>query len=163
MDEPKKISKLEKLYNEAQEDFKLTQLNLSEKTKEMPAIKNKWIFLYTMEQKRLTKMEETRDTMIEMFVQANSGQRGGEFKAKLDATKQEDILALENKISNQKDVIRFLDLIMQNQIKTILQLHLIYSKMCSINVSADLISSIQKNIKITLTSGPRTLIRRWGS
>lgn len=119
MDEPKKISKLEKLYNEAQEDFKLTQLNLSEKTKEMPAIKNKWIFLYTMEQKRLTKMEETRDTMIEMFVQANSGQRGGEFKAKLDATKQEDILALENKISNQKDVIRFLDLIMQNQIKTI--------------------------------------------
>ena len=119
MDEPKKISKLEKLYNEAQEDFKLTQLNLSEKTKEMPAIKNKWIFLYTMEQKRLAKMEETRDTMIEMFVQANSGQRGGEFKAKLDATKQEDILALENKISNQKDVIRFLDLIMQNQIKTI--------------------------------------------
>ena len=119
MDEPKKISKLEKLYNEAQEDFKLTQLNLSEKTKEMPAIKNKWIFLYTMEQKRLTKMEEARDTMIEMFVQANSGQRGGEFKAKLDATKQEDILALENKISNQKDVIRFLDLIMQNQIKTI--------------------------------------------
>lgn len=119
MNEPKKISKLEKLYNEAQEDFKLTQLNLSEKTKEMPAIKNKWIFLYTMEQKRLTKMEETRDTMIEMFVQANSGQRGGEFKAKLDATKQEDILALENKISNQKDVIRFLDLIMQNQIKTI--------------------------------------------
>lgn len=119
MDEPKKISKLEKLYNEAQEDFKLTQLNLSEKTKEMPAIKNKWIFLYTMEQKRLAKMEEARDTMIEMFVQANSGQRGGEFKAKLDATKQEDILALENKISNQKDVIRFLDLIMQNQIKTI--------------------------------------------
>ena len=119
MDEVKKLSKLEKLYNEAQEDFKLTQLNLSEKTKEMPAIKNKWIFLYTMEQKRLTKMEETRDTMIEMFVQANSGQRGGEFKAKLDATKQEDILALENKISNQKDVIRFLDLIMQNQIKTI--------------------------------------------
>ena len=119
MGEPKKISKLEKLYNEAQEDFKLTQLNLSEKTKEMPAIKNKWIFLYTMEQKRLAKMEETRDTMIEMFVQANSGQRGGEFKAKLDATKQEDILALENKISNQKDVIRFLDLIMQNQIKTI--------------------------------------------
>lgn len=119
MNEPKKISKLEKLYNEAQEDFKLTQLNLSEKTKEMPTIKNKWIFLYTMEQKRLAKMEETRDTMIEMFVQANSGQRGGEFKAKLDATKQEDILALENKISNQKDVIRFLDLIMQNQIKTI--------------------------------------------
>lgn len=119
MDEPKKISKLEKLYNEAQEDFKLTQLNLSEKTKEMPTIKNKWIFLYTMEQKRLAKLEETRDTMIEMFVQANSGQRGGEFKAKLDATKQEDILALENKISNQKDVIRFLDLIMQNQIKTI--------------------------------------------
>lgn len=119
MDEPKKISKLEKLYNEAQEDFKLTQLNLSEKTKEMPAIKNKWIFLYTTEQKRLAKMEETRDIMIEMFVQANSGQRGGEFKAKLDATKQEDILALENKISNQKDVIRFLDLIMQNQIKTI--------------------------------------------
>lgn len=119
MDEPKKISKLEKLYIEAQEDFKLTQLNLSEKTKEMPTIKNKWIFLYTMEQKRLAKMEETRDTMIEMFVQANSGQRGGEFKAKLDATKQEDILALENKISNQKDVIRFLDLIMQNQIKTI--------------------------------------------
>ncbi len=119
MDEPKKISKLEKLYNEAQEDFKLTQLNLSEKTKEMPAIKNKWIFLYTMEQKRLAKLEEARDTMIEMFVQANSGQRGGEFKAKLDATKQEDILALENKISNQKDVIRFLDLIMQNQIKTI--------------------------------------------
>lgn len=119
MDEPKKISKLEKLYNEAQEDFKLTQLNLSEKTKEMPTIKNKWIFLYTMEQKRLAKMEEARDTMIEMFVQANSGQRGGEFKAKLDATKQEDILALENKISNQKDVIRFLDLIMQNQIKTI--------------------------------------------
>lgn len=119
MDEVKKLSKLEKLYNEAQEDFKLTQLNLSEKTKEMPAIKNKWIFLYTMEQKRLAKMEEARDTMIEMFVQANSGQRGGEFKAKLDATKQEDILALENKISNQKDVIRFLDLIMQNQIKTI--------------------------------------------
>ena len=119
MDEVKKLSKLEKLYNEAQEDFKLTQLNLSEKTKEMPAIKNKWIFLYTMEQKRLAKMEEARDTMIEMFVQANSGQRGGEFKDKLDATKQEDILALENKISNQKDVIRFLDLIMQNQIKTI--------------------------------------------
>ena len=41
MNEPKKISKLEKLYNEAQEDFKLTQLNLSEKTKEMPTIKNK--------------------------------------------------------------------------------------------------------------------------
>ena len=56
--------------------------------------------------KMYQKVLRIYDESIEMFV----------------TMKQEnlkDILALENKISNQKDVIRFLDLIMQNQIKTI--------------------------------------------
>ena len=64
MPEAETNDKLEKLYKEAQEDFKLTVVNLSEKTRQVPTLKNKWIFRIVNEEKLLSKMKDTQQDMI---------------------------------------------------------------------------------------------------
>ncbi len=115
MAEPKK-SKLEKLYEEAQKDFNLSVLNLSDKTFESPMVKTRWCFKLASEEKLLKKMNDTLDEMVAMYVEAHRGQRGGEYKAEHDANKQEDILKLRKQIEIQKDCIRFIQLVVDKNV-----------------------------------------------
>lgn len=120
MDKPQqtKLSKLEKLYSEAQADFNLTALNLSDKTRMAPSLKNKWCFRLVSEEKLLRKLEDTCNKMIDMYVEANKLNPGGIVKAKINADKQEEIQKVQKQIIMQKDVLRFLQLILDNQVKT---------------------------------------------
>lgn len=117
-EESKKITKLEKLYEEAKQDFNLTILNISEKSREVPALKNKWCFKIVNEEKLLKKMEDTLEEMVNMYIEAHRGKPGGAIRAQLNVNEQEDISKLKKQIVMQKDVIRFLQLILDNQIKT---------------------------------------------
>ena len=114
----KKPSKLEKLFEEAKNDFNLSVLNISDKTREVPALKNKWCFKIITEEKLLKKMEDTLEQMVDMYIEANRGKPGGAARAQLTANKQEDIAKLQKQISQQKEILRFLQLLLDNQIKT---------------------------------------------
>jgi hypothetical protein len=63
-------------------------------------------------------MEDTLEEMVNMYIEAHKGRPGGAIRAQLNVNEQEDISKLKKQIVMQKDVIRFLQLILDNQIKT---------------------------------------------
>ena len=112
-----KISRLEKLYQEMVNDFHIDIMNLHEKKFQIINAKIKWCKILVDEEKRLRRLQETVDQMIDMYIDKNKSQRGGELKAKLDAENVEDIVKLRKEIIREKDIIRFLTLAMDTTVK----------------------------------------------
>ena len=118
MPEAETNDKLEKLYKEAQEDFKLTVINLSEKTRQVPTLKNKWIFRIVNEEKLLSKMKDTQQDMISKLTSFSSKVKNGSIKVKAESMKQDELIRLSGMISEQEEVVKFLRLLLDNQIKS---------------------------------------------
>lgn len=118
MPEAETNDKLEKLYKEAQEDFKLTVVNLSEKTRQVPTLKNKWIFRIVNEEKLLSKMKDTQQDMISKLTSFSSKVKNGSIKVKAESMKQDELIRLSGMISEQEEVVKFLRLLLDNQIKS---------------------------------------------
>lgn len=118
MPEAETNNKLEKLYKEAQEDFKLTVVNLSEKTRQVPTLKNKWIFRIVNEEKLLSKMKDTQQDMISKLTSFSSKVKNGSIKVKAESMKQDELIRLSGMISEQEEVVKFLRLLLDNQIKS---------------------------------------------
>lgn len=118
MPEAETNDKLEKLYKEAQEDFKLTVVNLSEKTRQVPTLKNKWIFRIVNEEKLLSKMKDTQQDMISKLTSFSSKVKSGSIKVKAESMKQDELIRLSGMISEQEEVVKFLRLLLDNQIKS---------------------------------------------
>lgn len=111
-------NKLESLYKEAQEDFSLNVMNISEKTRETPGIKSKWIYRIVKEEKLLSKMKDAQQEMISQLAAFNRKTTPGAIKVKSQALKNEDLLELTEQIEIQEECVRFLHLILDNQIKS---------------------------------------------
>ena len=112
-------SKLEKIYNEAQEDFALTVLNLADKTRAITSIKSKWLFRIVKEEKLLTKMKDAQQEMISQLASLTRKLQPSSIKVKNEAIKSEELTALTEQITEQEECVRFLHLILDNQIKSI--------------------------------------------
>ena len=112
-------SKLEKIYNEAQEDFALTVLNLADKTRTITSIKSKWLFRIVKEEKLLTKMKDAQQEMISQLASLTRKLQPSSIKVKNEAIKSEELAALTEQITEQEECVRFLHLILDNQIKSI--------------------------------------------
>lgn len=110
--------KLSKIYKEAQEDFALGVLNLSEKTRETPSLKNKWLYRIVREEKLLTKMKDTHQELLSQLSAFSRKVQPGAIKAKAESIKTEDLVKLADAIKEQEECVRFLHLILDNQIKS---------------------------------------------
>lgn len=112
-------SKLEKIYNEAQEDFALTVLNLSDKTRAITSIKSKWLFRIVKEEKLLSKMKDAQQEMVSQLASLTRKLQPGSIRVKNEAIKSEELAELTEQITEQEECVRFLHLILDNQIKSI--------------------------------------------
>lgn len=111
-------SKLETIYKEAQEDFSLGVLNLSEKTRETPAIKNKWLYRIVKEEKFLKKLKDAHQELVTQLASFSRKAQPGAIKAKAESIKTEDLCKLSEAIEEQEECVRFLHLLLDNQIKS---------------------------------------------
>lgn len=118
MTEEKDQSKLEKFYIEAKEDFSLTQINLSDKVKLAPGIKNKWIYRIVKEEKLLSKMRALQQEMVASLAQFARKVKPSAIKSNTETLKQEDLELLNSQIKEQEEAIRFLHLLLDNQLKS---------------------------------------------
>lgn len=118
MPESKDQSKLEKFYIEAKEDFSLSQINLSDKVKLAPGIKNKWIYRIVKEEKLLSKMRALQQEMVASLAQFVRKAKPSAIKSNTETLKQEDLELLNNEIKDQEEAIRFLHLLLDNQLKS---------------------------------------------
>lgn len=112
------MKKLEQIYQEAKEDFALTAVNISEKTRETPSIKTKWIYRIVREEKLLTKMKDARQNMLTQLASLSNKISPSSIKHKTESIKHEEIEMLQEQIDEQEECVRFLHLILDNQIKS---------------------------------------------
>lgn len=102
--------KLNKIYSEIVEDFKLTIVNFTEKSRECPGLKSKWFYRLTVEESLLKKLEEKLQLSISKYVAENSTNRTGSYRAQNDAQNDESVIVLKKQIKWQKEVIRFMQM-----------------------------------------------------
>lgn len=111
-------SKLELLYKEAQNDFALGVLNLSEKTRETPSLKNKWLYRIVREEKLLKKLKDAHQEMVTQLASFSRKVQPGSIKSKAESLKTEDLCKIAEAIEEQEECVRFLHLLLDNQIKS---------------------------------------------
>ena len=116
MSEEQSITKLERLYSEAIEDFKLDQMNLREKALTCATIKSKWCYKAVQEDRLLQKMEAALKNTINQFAVDNAGKYKGDDKARLAAESDPEIKKIKKAIEHQKDCNRFIQLVLEKNI-----------------------------------------------
>ena len=116
MSEEQSITKLERLYSEAVEDFKLDQMNLREKALTCATIKSKWCYKAVQEDRLLQKMEAALKNTINQFAVDNAGKYKGDYKPRLAAESDPEIKKIKKAIEHQKDCNRFIQLVLEKNI-----------------------------------------------
>lgn len=97
---------------EFEEDCKLMPVNLTEKTFQTPGLKAKWLGCWSAEKSYLTRMETAREKLIEDYTK-NHGEIGKpKYVTDREAIMSAEILKLDNGMKVQKEIIRYLDGIM---------------------------------------------------
>ena len=109
---------LEGLYKEAQEDFNLSVMNISEKTREVSSIKNKWLYRIVKEEAFLNKMKELQSQMISKIAAFSRNTKNSALKVKTEEFKQEELTELSEQIKKQEEAVKFLRLLLDNQVKS---------------------------------------------
>lgn len=108
---------LEEIYKESLEDFNLSVMNIAEKTREITAIKSKWLYRIVKEESMLQKMKELQQSMLQQlasFVRRSNSS----VKMKTESLKQEELTKLSEQIKEQEECVKFLRLLLDNQIRT---------------------------------------------
>lgn len=97
------------LMAEFEEDCKITQLNLTEKTFEAPALKAKWLACWSAEKSYLKKMEDGREQMLEQYSKQHGQPGVPKYVTEREAAAAAEIKTLDKGIAAQKEIIRHLD------------------------------------------------------
>lgn len=108
---------IEDLYNEAKRDFSLTVVNIKDKSLEFPAIKTKWCFKIAQAERLLKKMKITYESMLQEVINISKTTKVSAIKTKIKTVTKDDIQNLKEAIDEQEDIVKFLRLILDSQIK----------------------------------------------
>lgn len=107
---PKRVIELEQ---ELVKDLALNEVILKEKSLSVPGIRSKWNLCYNAEKSYLNKLEKLKDKLIEEYTK-NHGEIGKpKFITDREAAATEQLQKLNDGINTQKEVIRFLDGVME--------------------------------------------------
>ena len=102
-------ARLKEIYEEVTNDLKINEINIKEKALECPAIKSKWSMIYLEERRYYKKLEEARNLKIEEYIE-NHGRPGvPKIKTKDEAKRDINIKKIRKLLSDQKEVIDFLE------------------------------------------------------
>lgn len=103
---PKRILELSE---EAKIDLSLSELNLNEKALASPGIKAKWVQILYEEEAYLKKLEKAKEALLKKYTEEHGQVGVPKFKTAAEATKQHEIISIDNGIKIQKDVIRYIN------------------------------------------------------
>lgn len=109
----KMCEKVQRLHEELLSDIKLNELNISDKTKECPALKAKWLMVHLRERKSLRSLEESVGAFTEEYVK-NFGKEGvPKIKTRMEAESSEGIKRIRKAMEDQKEVVEYMDGVMK--------------------------------------------------
>ena len=105
------------LATELQEDLKLTQMNLSERTLAAPAIKAKWTQM-KFEEERVKKLLEENERKAREAYQSQFGDEDTpRYKTAKEAESSELVARLRKAKEDQSEIVRFMDAVVHNVMK----------------------------------------------
>lgn len=108
MDREELLSKrMHELNSMAEEDLKLEDFELREKTLAAPNIKIKWIRVQAEEQRLLKLLEERLDEYKRKLMSEKYNISIAQFQKEIEIDKDEGVRKFKKAIEDQKDVVRF--------------------------------------------------------
>ena len=110
---PKRILDLSE---ELMKDADLKQYNLNEKSLACPGIKTKWVQIFFEEQKYLDKLENAEKKLTDDYVKKFGDVNVPKFKTEREADTNEEIKKVKDAIKIQKEVVRYVDMILHTVI-----------------------------------------------
>jgi len=103
------VKRIKDLNNDAVEDLTLREINIREKALECPALKTKWLMILSEEKKYLKLLKKAKSKSLEDYVQ-NHGKIGvPKLLTSKDAEKQKEITNINQAISDQEEVVEFVE------------------------------------------------------
>lgn len=108
MDREELLSKrMHELNSMAEEDLKLEDFELREKTLAAPNIKIKWIRIQAEEQRLLKLLEERLDDYRRKLMTEKYNISIAQFQKEIEIDKDDGVRKIRKAIEDQKDVVRF--------------------------------------------------------
>ncbi len=101
--------KILKYNDELSTDIKLSEMNIRDKTLSAPGLKVKWLRIFFEEKKLLNKLIESKNLKINEYVINHGLQNVPKLKTIEEAKRSEEIVKLEKFISEQKEVVDYLE------------------------------------------------------
>lgn len=95
------------------EDLKVNELNLREKTLECPAIKAKWLMTFMAEKRCLNVLEIALEDATGKYVREHGKEGVPKIKTTMESKSNEHIQKIRKAISEQKEVVEYLDGVMK--------------------------------------------------
>lgn len=105
------------LSKELEEDLKLTQMNLAEKTMIVPTIKAKWTQIKFEEERTKKLIEERERKARESYESQFGNENTPRFKTAKEAESSEIVVRLRKAKEDQSEIVRFLDAVVHNIMK----------------------------------------------
>lgn len=100
-------TRMKELNTIAEEDLKLEDFGLREKTLAAPNIKIKWIRIQAEEQRLLKLLEEKLDDYRRKLMSEKYNISIAQFQKELEIDKDDGVRKIKKAIEDQKDVVRF--------------------------------------------------------
>ena len=90
-------------------DLELTDLSIKSKSLETPAIKAKWLQIFFEENAYIKKLEGAKDALFDQYVKEHGTPDVPKYVTEKEIEKSSDLKKLESAIKEQKNVIRYVE------------------------------------------------------
>ena len=100
-------TKMRKMYEDAQIDMDLNEMNIREKTLSAIALRAKWACIRFAEENLLQKLKEKREESIEQYSAKYGQMNVPKFATDSEALKSDEIQKIDKSITIQEEVVKF--------------------------------------------------------
>lgn len=109
MEKPKLSDKLLHYHAEAEEDLKLSELNIKEKSLASSGLKIKWLKTLFAERKNLSALRALKIQRTEEYVKNHGVPGGNRLQTKLEAEATAEIKKITETISEYEEIVDYLE------------------------------------------------------
>jgi len=99
--------RMDEIFQDAQKDLDLNEMNIREKALAAPALKAKWGAIRFAEESFLRKLERKRENMMEQYTEEFGVIGKPKFQVKNEMLKSVEIQKIDKIIKSQKELVSF--------------------------------------------------------
>jgi hypothetical protein len=96
-------------YKEYMSDATLNDLNIKEKSLELPGIKSKWWMYFYREKAILKKLTTLYDTKVQQYIMNNETRGAPIHRLKIQANNDPAIKDIKTKLESQQEIVEYLE------------------------------------------------------